>query len=85
MPGKDFVYSFLSRHKREISLRMCQNIKRARASVTHEIVNSYFDNLYTELEGVPASNIINYDETNLSDDPGRKKLSHEEDANIRIE
>ncbi len=26
------------------------------------------------MEGVPNENIINYDETNLSDDPGRKKV-----------
>lgn len=53
---------------------MCQNIKRSRSAVSHKIINEYFDRLYTELQGVPASNIVNYDETNLCDDPGKKKI-----------
>lgn len=74
MPGPDFVASFLSRHKEFLSNRMCQNIKRSRAAVSPDIINSYFDELEKELKDVPPSNIINYDETNLCDDPGRKKL-----------
>jgi len=53
---------------------MCQNIKRSRAAVTPDDINKYFDNLTISLENVPPNNIINYDETNLSDDPGRKKI-----------
>lgn len=53
---------------------MCQNIKRSRAAVTPDEINKYFDNLTKCLEGVDPSHIINYDETNLSDDPGRKKI-----------
>ena len=34
----------------------------------------YFDNLKEVLEDVPPTNILNYDETNLSDDPGNEKL-----------
>lgn len=37
-------------------------------------MEEYFGYVEKELEGVPASNIINYDETNLSDDPGKKKV-----------
>lgn len=74
LPGKDFVYSFLERHKVQLSLRMCQNIKRSRAAITPEVINAYFDNLEAELKDVPASHIVNYDETNLCDDPGRKKV-----------
>uniref|UniRef100_A0A1B6GCB9 DDE-1 domain-containing protein n=1 Tax=Cuerna arida TaxID=1464854 RepID=A0A1B6GCB9_9HEMI len=74
LPGKDFVYSFLQRYKVELSHRLCQNIKRSRAEISEEVINDYFDNLQTELKDVPASNIVNYDETNLADDPGRKKV-----------
>lgn len=74
LPGPDFVYSFLRRHKRELSYRMCQNIKRNRCAVSNKIVNEYFDRLHKELQDVPASNIVNYDETNLCDDPGKKKV-----------
>lgn len=73
-PGNEFVTSFLKRHKNKLAERMCQNIKRARAQVSREIVQKYFDNLKIELEGVPANNVVNYDETNLQDDPGRKKI-----------
>lgn len=53
---------------------MCQNIKRSRAALNNDIIHEYFDNLSQTLEGIPLSNIINYDETNLSDDPRRKKV-----------
>lgn len=74
LPGRDFVYSFLNRHKAELSQRLCQNIKRVRASVSPETINEYFDRLEAEIKDVPSSNIINYDETNLSDDPGKHKV-----------
>lgn len=74
LPGPDFVYSFLKRHKQDLSYRMCQNIKRNRSAVSPKIINDYFDRLYEELQDVPASNIVNYDETNLCDDPRKKKV-----------
>lgn len=74
MPGPDFVASFLRRHQDKISIRISQNIKRSRPSVSPEIIESYFDELKISLEGVPLANIINYDETNLSDDPGKRKV-----------
>ena len=73
-PGVDFAYGFVKRHRKTISHRMCENIKRSRACVSRETVNEYFDNLDEELKDIPADNIVNYDETNLSDDPGRKKI-----------
>ncbi|XP_072152590.1 uncharacterized protein [Bemisia tabaci] len=72
MPGKDFAFTFLKRHKIEISERMCQNIKRNRAAINAESVNDHFDHLETSLAGVPSQKILNYNETNLGDDPGRK-------------
>lgn len=73
-PGVDFVQSFLKRHKDKISQRICENIKRVRAAVSPDTIKKYFDELQKTLQGVELSNIINYDETNLSDDPGRKKV-----------
>lgn len=74
IPGRDWAYSFLRRHKKEISERFCQNIKRSRAAVSREVVTEYFKLLEKELKDVPPQNMLNYDETNLSDDPGRKKV-----------
>ncbi|XP_050560611.1 uncharacterized protein LOC126912470 [Spodoptera frugiperda] len=73
-PGPDFVQSFLLRHKNEISQRVCENIKRVRAKVSPDTIKEYFIELEKSLNGVLASNILNYDETNLTDDPGRKKI-----------
>lgn len=43
IPGWDFVYFFLNRDKADLLSRLCQNIKRARASITPEMINEYFD------------------------------------------
>lgn len=74
LPGPEFAISFLKRHKNRLAVRMCQNIKRARAAVSRNIIMEYFENLRGEIEDIPNCNIINYDETNLSDDPGRKRI-----------
>ncbi|XP_037045724.1 uncharacterized protein LOC119081087 [Bradysia coprophila] len=74
VPGRDWAYSFLHRHKKEISERLCQNIKRSRAAVSPEVITDYFKLLENELKDVPPQNILNYDETNLRDDPGKKKV-----------
>ena len=75
MPSHQWVPIFLNRHK-DLSNRMASNIKRSRAAVSHEKINSFFDNFVKEAENVPAENIFNYDETNLTDDPGCKKKIH---------
>jgi hypothetical protein len=41
-------------------------------ALSHQEVNNFFDRVEKELEGVPPENIWNYDETNLTDDPGAK-------------
>lgn len=73
LPGRDWMYSFLNRHRKILSLRLVPNYSRKRASVSAEISNQYFDNLETTLIDVPEENRMNYDETYLSDDPGGKK------------
>jgi type IV secretory pathway VirB4 component len=53
---------------------LAENIKRARAAVCPETINEYFDNLDTSLQDVKPKNVVNYDETNFVDDPGRRKV-----------
>lgn len=74
LPGKTWAILFLKRHKNELSQRLCNNIKRVRAAVDEEQVQSYFEHLKIETEGVSPYHIYNYDETNLVDDPGKKKV-----------
>lgn len=74
MPGYTWGLNFCRRHKANLSLRITQNIKTARAKITPEILTSFYTNLKTTLDGVPPENIINYDESNLTDDPGKKKV-----------
>lgn len=73
-PGPDFVASFLKRHKDIISQRNCQNIKKNRAAVSPDSIRAYFRELEVSLANIEPCNIVNYDETNLTDDPGRKKI-----------
>ena len=72
MPGSEFMFYFLRRHK-AFSTRLTSNIKRARAAVSAEIIKEFHEQLTKELQNVPASNIWNYDETSLVNDPGRQK------------
>lgn len=74
MPGREFAEGFLKRHKEQIAERFCQNIKRSRAATSPQIINDYFDNLEDSIRDIPPSHIINYDETNLCNDPGRSKI-----------
>nr|CAH7712405.1 unnamed protein product [Callosobruchus chinensis] len=53
---------------------MAANIKRSRASVSRDDIKNYFDHLRTTLQDIPPSNVFNYDETNVQDDPGKKKM-----------
>lgn len=73
-PGPDWVKCFLIRHQNLIGKRLTQNINKARAGVSSETISEYFSNLHSTLQDIPPSNIFNYDETNVSDDPGRKKM-----------
>lgn len=74
LPGSDWCSAFLKRHRGIITNRHCQNISRKRAAISENIVGEYFQRLKTTLAGVPPGNIINYDETNLTDDPKTKKM-----------
>lgn len=71
-PGQEWLVGFLKRHRNVLSLRLSENIKRSRAAVSHTTINEYFDNLELTLANVPPKNVINYDETNMTDDPGQE-------------
>jgi hypothetical protein len=74
LPGKDWTKSFLLRNKQHLTIRLSENTKRCRAQINVDKVNEYFDNLEVTPAGVPPSIIVNYDETNLCDDPGQHRV-----------
>ena len=69
-PGDDWVEGFLRRNE-NLTNRVGTNVTSRRASVSEETIAAYFQRLQESLDGVPASNIVNYDETGFADDPGR--------------
>ena len=73
VPGTDWATSFIRRHKQQLTTPLSENIKQNRAKVGPQVLKEYFENLGKSLEGVPPENVVNYDETNLTDDPGRKR------------
>ena len=66
------MYKFLQRHP-TISNRRANLIKRSRAKLSPELVKDFFANYSDSAADIPGSNIFNYDETNLTNDPGVKK------------
>ena len=65
-PGKDWVSGFMRRHP-DLSARTASLIKRSRAALSPEIVIDFFKKFEVSAAGVEASNMFNYDETNLRD------------------
>ena len=72
-PGHDWVANFMKRQKKIISARTAQNIKSVRKEAELEHFEKYFHNLKESLAGIPPTNILNFDETNLCDEPGAEK------------
>lgn len=85
LPGTDWAKHFIKRHKDKMAPRVAQNIKRNRAAVTSEDIVKYFNNLGETIADIPPHLIVNYDETNLCDDPGKKKFCVAEVANTQKE
>lgn len=69
-PGLGWVRKFRDRWADRIKMRKPTNIKRNRAKVSPDTVRAFFNEIARSLEGVPAANIFNYDETGFKDDPG---------------
>ena len=71
MPGYDWMETFKNRHG--LTARLAQNIKPSRAEMSPGAVKDFFQRLEKEMEGVEPCNVYNYDETNVTDDPGSKR------------
>lgn len=69
LPSEDWVESFMKR--RNLVTRSAGNIKRARSAVSEEVVRDFFSNI-EHLQHLQPTHVWNYDETNLTDDPGAK-------------
>lgn len=73
-PGRDWAINFMQRHKTQLSFRHASNISSARAEIDQDILERFFNNFETVCTTISPDRIINYDETNLTDDPGSKKF-----------
>ena len=71
LPGVDWLRAFVKRHC--LVYRLADNVTPSKFEVDEPLLNSFFDCLSETVEGVPPENIINFDETNLTDDPSKKK------------
>ena len=65
MSGNNWLRGFVKRCN--LTKRIANNVKAARAEVKHEVINNYFDNLEEWIKDIPAENIFNYDETKITD------------------
>lgn len=72
LPGYDFVNEFAARNN--LTQRLATNIKASRASVGPNEIKDFFENLRPALEETRPALIYNYDETNITDDPGAIKV-----------
>lgn len=63
----------MQRNSERLSRRM-KNIAPKCAKVDPSQIETYFKNLEETIKDIPACNIVNYGDTNLSDDPGCKKV-----------
>ena len=54
--------------------RAAANVKPVRAELSTTEVREYFENLESELDGVPPEDICNFDSTNFAKDSGMKKV-----------
>ncbi|XP_045505641.1 uncharacterized protein LOC123702030 [Colias croceus] len=73
LPSDTWVAGFLHRNRSKLTIRTTQNIKKVRAEKGLEEMEQFYANLSETLNDVPPMNILNYDETNLSDNPGTSK------------
>ena len=63
---------FIRRHN--LTQRLADNVKPARAKISKEQVDLYFDELEETLRTIPVENTYNYDEINVTEGPGAKKV-----------
>ena len=73
LPGTEYMFYLLKHHKDYAKSLISSNIKHAGAAVDEKVLHEYVEHLEKKLEGIPPSNIWNFDETCLVNDPGRLK------------
>ncbi|KAJ8939008.1 hypothetical protein NQ314_011258 [Rhamnusium bicolor] len=73
-PGRDWVLNFLKRHKNELSNRLSSNISSKRASLSANVLDSFFANAQEMLTTTDPSLMVNFNENNLTDNPRNKKF-----------
>ena len=72
LPGVDWLSLFINYHN--LSQRLSDNVKSSCAEINLEVIIEYFRNLESTLEGIDPSNFFYYDETNVMDNSGVKKV-----------
>lgn len=77
IPTLKWTSKFIKRHE-VLTHRLSQNIKTSKAEISPDDMVQYFNALKITLseengELIDPARIYNYDETNLADDPGRRK------------
>lgn len=72
VPGDDLITGFIQRNN--LSVRIASNIKRSRSSVDQEDVMKFFENITPALLESTGDHLYNYDETNVTDYPGARKV-----------
>ena len=70
--GEDWLKGFINCH--QLITRLTDNVKSARVEINADAINEYFDQLGIPMEGINLENCFNYDETNITDNPGAKKV-----------
>ena len=68
LPGPNWLNLFTKRH--QLTRRLADNVKNSRAEVSRTTINNYFDCLEQTISSIRPENCFNYDETNISNDPG---------------
>ena len=71
MPGNDWAELFIKRHS--LTQRLAGNVRSSRLQISSDAIELHFQNLSKTLEGISERNIFNYGETNVTNDPSRKK------------
>ena len=72
LSGKNWFESFMKRNN--LTKRVADNVEISSPIVNSDIINNYFDNLKEEIGDIPPQCLLNYDETNITDDPGVKHV-----------
>ena len=65
--------SFKSRHSDRITKQVAQNISCAKAKTLIETIENYFYELQKSIQDVSPKNILNFNESNFSDNPGSQR------------